>query len=242
VQGLADVAAIAREMLAIPASMALGLAERLGLAILAVLRFLRPIALAVLQAGKRAIAWGARVLTPARAVALVTLAAAVLLAVSQFAEYRDVRAGVPEYAEVEAVAPPPEISGSGETAGSAHAYVLLLAAVAAAVLVVLSVLGRWRLARLLFPIGLVSVAIAVFIDAPAGLDEGATAIQFQGAEARLLGAFWVQIAAATVIALCGPLLSLYLRPQRARRRRAVAPGERTPSARIGGSRIQGAGT
>ena len=130
-QGLAEVLAIAREMLAIPAAMALGLAERLGLAILAVLRFLTPIVLAALRLAGRAIDVAARALTPARAVAAVALAAAVLLAVSQFLDYREVRAGVPAYAEVEEVAPPPTVSGTAETAGSAHAYVLVLAALAA---------------------------------------------------------------------------------------------------------------
>ena len=43
---------------------------------------------------------------------------------------------------------------------------LLAVAIGAAALVILSMLGRWRLARLLFPLGLLAVAIAVFIDAP----------------------------------------------------------------------------
>ena len=118
-------AAIGREMLAIPASMALGLAERLGLAILAVLRFLRPIALAALALARRGIGFAARELTPARAIGAVALAACVLLAASQFLDYREVRAGVPAYAEVEQVAPPPQVSGTTRTAGSAHLYVLL---------------------------------------------------------------------------------------------------------------------
>jgi hypothetical protein len=239
--GLAEVAAIAREMLAIPASMALGLAERLGLAILAVLRFLRPIALAALALARRGIDFAARELTPARAIGAVALAACVLLAVSQFLDYREVRAGVPAYAEVEQVAPPPQVSGTTRTAGSAHLYLLLAVAIGAGALVILSMLGRWRLARLLFPLGLLALAIAVFIDAPAGLDEGATAIQFEGAEARLLGAFWVEVTAAAVIAICGPLLALALRPQRAARRRAARADRprRRPSLRR--SRVQGAG-
>ena len=51
------------------------------------------------------------------------------------------------------------------------------------------------------------------IDAPKGLDEGATAIEFEGAEATLLGGFWVEIAAGAVIVACGLLLPRYLRPQ-----------------------------
>ena len=151
---------------------------------------------------------------PPAPIAGVALAACVLLAISQFVDYREVRAGVAAYAEVELVAPAPTVDGSQETAGSAHLFVLLLAAIGAGVLVVLSMLGRWRLARLLFPIGVVSVLIICLVDAPAGLDEGEFAIQFQGAEARLLGAFWVEVTAAAVIALCGPLLALVLRPQR----------------------------
>jgi len=218
-----EVLAIAREMVAIPAGYALRLAEWLGLGILAVLRWLRPIALAALRLARRALEVAAREITPARALAAVTLAAAVLLAVSQFLDYRDVQAGVPAYAGVEEVAPPPTVSGTTETAGSAHLYVLLLAAIAAGVIVVLSMLGRWRLARLLVPIGLASLLVIILIDAPSGLDEGATAIQFQGAEARLLGAFWVEVTSAAVIALCGAMLAATLRPQRARRAKAAKP-------------------
>jgi hypothetical protein len=239
----AGVLVIGREMLAIPASIALGLAERLGLAILAVLRFLRPAALTALGLARSVLSWAAKELTPARAAAGVALAACVLLAISQFLEYREVRAGVPASAELEQIAPPPQVSGTARSAGSAHAYALLVVALASGAIVVLSMLGRWRLARLLLPLGLLAVAVAVFIDAPAGLDEGATAIQFEGAEARLLGPFWVQVAAAAVIAACGPLLALFLRPQRApRASRAGRVRRPRRRAALGGSPVQGAGT
>ncbi len=237
--GGVEVLAIAREMVAIPAGYALRLAEWLGLGILAILRWLWPIALAALRLARRGLEIAAREVTPARALAAVTLAAAVLLAASQFLDYRDVRAGVPAYADVEQVAPPPTVSGSAETAGSAHLYILLLGGLGAIAIVVLSMLGRWRLARLLVPIGLVSVAIAVFIDAPSGLDEGATAVQFQGAEARLLGAFWVEVASAAVIALCGAMLAMALRPQGAGGSRAAKPARRR-RALPGRRRVQGA--
>ncbi|HEY5908746.1 MAG TPA: hypothetical protein VIZ31_11935 [Vicinamibacteria bacterium] len=233
--GGVEILAIAREMVAIPAGSALRLAEWLGLGILAVLRFLRPIAVAALHLARRGLKIAADEITPARALAAVTLAAAILLAVSQFLDYREVRAGVPAYADVEQVAPPPTVSGSTETAGSAHLYVLLLAAIASGVIVVLSMLGRWRLARLLLPIGLACLLITVLVDAPSGLDEGATAMQFQGAEARLLGAFWVEVTSAVVIALCGAMLAVQVRPKRARRvapepagsqRRRLLPGRR----------------
>ena len=235
--GLGEVLAIGREMLAIPASIAIGLAERLGLGILAVLRFGWPIALAALRIAKRGVEIAARELTPARAIAAVALAAALLLCVSQFLDYREVRAGVPAYADVEQVAPPPRVDGTAHNTGSAHAYALVLVGLGAGTLVVLSMLGRWRLARLLFPLGLTAVAVAILIDVPAGLDEGMIAVEFQGAEARLLGPFWVQLTSAAVIALCGLMLSLALRPGRARRAPGGARGRRTS---IGGSGIQGA--
>ena len=123
----------------------------------------------------------------------MALAAAVLLAVSQFLDYREVRAGVPAYAGVEAVAPAAAgRRARAETAGSAHAYVLRRWPRSRRVLVVLAMLGRWRLARLLlFRRAGRAVAIAVLIDAPDGLDEGATAIAVRGRRGaparRLLG-------------------------------------------------------
>jgi hypothetical protein len=227
--------AIGREMVRIPADLWMRAAEWLGALVLGAWRWLVPILLAALAFARRAVDFLAREITPARAVAAVALASAVLLAASQFADYREVRAGVPAYAEVEEVAPPPTVDGSRETAGSAHLYVLALAALSAAAIVVLSMMGRWRLARLLFPIGLGSVAVAVIIDAPSGLDEGIIATQFQGAEARLLGPFWVEVTAAAVIALCGPLLAMALRPKPARRA-AKAPRRE----RLGRGRVKGA--
>ena len=62
-----------------------------------------------------------------------------------------------------------------------------------------SLLGRWRLARLLVPIGLAVVLISVLIDAPAGVDEGTAADLYEGACASLLAGFWTQLAAGVVI-------------------------------------------
>src|SRR5215210_4853860 len=114
--GVGEVLAIGTEMLRIPAEMALGLAERLGLLILAAWRFLRPLLLALLTLLRRGLAIAERELTPLRAVVGVLVAAAILLAVSQFLDYREVRAGVPAYQDVELVAPPPQVTGSTRTA------------------------------------------------------------------------------------------------------------------------------
>lgn len=237
VAGLGEILAILREMLRIPAELALSLAERLGLLILAAWRYLKPILLAALALARRGLAIAARWLTPARAVAAVLVAAAILLGVSQFLDYREVRAGVPDYAEVEQVAPAPQVTGSTRTAGSAHAYLLLAVALATIVLVVLSYRGRWRLSRMLLPLGLVTVAVAVLIDAPKGLDEGVIAIQFEGAEARLLAAFWVEVMTGVVIAVCGLLLAMQLRPESLRGRARQSKGSRGSALR---SPVQGA--
>jgi hypothetical protein len=221
VKGIAEVVAIAREMLAIPARMALRLAERLGLVVLAGWRFVLPVLLAALALLRRALGVAQRQLTPARAIAAVAIAAACILIAAQFVDYREVRAGVPAYAEVESVAPAPRVDGSAKTAGSAHAYLLVPLALAAVGLVAAAMLGRWRVARLLVVVGAAVVAVTLLVDLPKGLDEGQTAVQFEGAEARLLGAFWVQLAAGVVIGVCGVLLSSALRPGRARTRRSL---------------------
>ncbi|MEO8091954.1 MAG: hypothetical protein ABI726_04505, partial [bacterium] len=216
VDGLAEILATGRGMLAIPAAMALGLAQRIGNVVLAVWRLVRPLLLAALTLARRALAVAEREVTPARAVAGLAVAAAILLAVSQFADYREVRAGVPASAEVEAIAPPPQISDTAETAGSAHAFLPLAAAIATVVIVALAMLGRWRLARVLVFLGAGVIVISLAIDLPKGLDEGSTAVEFEGAEARLLGAFWVEILCGFVIAICGPLLARSLGPDAGR--------------------------
>jgi hypothetical protein len=233
VAGLAEIAAIGREMLRIPAEFALEVAERLGLVVLAGWRRLVPLTRAGLVLGRRGLAVAERELTPVRALAVVGLVACGLLAATQFLDYRDVQAGVPAYEGVEDVAPAPVVSGTEETAGSAHVYVLLAVALAAAVLIVMSLRGRSGTGRLIFVLGLVAVGVAAFIDAPQGLDEGVVATQFEGARAHLLGPFWVQLFAGAVIAACGPLLALAQRPtlagERAHRRRSEPSSLRGPT-------------
>jgi hypothetical protein len=240
--GLAEVLAIAREMLAIPAAMALGLAERIGLVVLAAWRLAVPVLQSAVRLARRVLAIAEREVTPARGLAAVIVAAAVLLAVAQFVDYREVRAGVPAYADVENVAPAPQVAGTAKSTGSAHAFLPLLVSLATIAVVALAMSGRWRLPRLLVVLGAVVVALGLLVDMPKGLDEGQVAVQFEGAEAALLGGFWAQLSAAAVIAVCGPLLALALRPDAARgRRRAArrAPRERR-RLRMPRSRAQGA--
>jgi hypothetical protein len=175
-----------------------------------------------LGAGRAAIAIGERVVTPPRAVGAVVLAAAVLLGVSQFVDYRGVGIGVPLYEGVEAVAPPPQTDR--EPAGSAHSYVLLPVAILAIVALVFALRGRWRLGRAISLLGLFGIAVSLLIDVPKGLDEGLAARDFEGTEATLLEGFWVQLASAGVLVVTGLLLGRYVRL----RQPAEGPVSRSP--------------
>jgi hypothetical protein len=153
-----------------------------------------------------------RVVTPSRAVAAVVLAAAVLLGVSQFVDYRGVGIGVPLYEGIEAVAPPPQTDR--QLAGSAHSYILLPVAVLALGAMAFALRGRWQLGRAISLLGVVGIAVSLLIDIPAGLDEGDAALGFEGAEAMLVEGFWVQLASSAVLVVTGLLLGRYVRLER----------------------------
>jgi hypothetical protein len=226
-----EVLKLAREMLVIPAQLWLGLAELIGNVVLAVWRRgLRPL-LAILVATVVAVyRLALRHVRPVHGVVAATLVAIVVLVVSQWIDYRGISVGTGSYSEsVELVVPAPEVAS--ERAGEAHAWVMLPLALAAAVVTVLAIRGRRKLARLLVPIGLAVIAIAVLADAPKGLDEGAAAISYEGAQARLLEGFWLQIAAAAVLIVCGLLLPRYL-----------AAGAETPADGKAPSRLRRAGS
>jgi hypothetical protein len=255
-KGVLEVYAIAREMLSIAGIVALRVAERIGnFELLVLRRALIPAWTALVAFGAAAVRLGAREITPVRAVTAVSLVAIAVLAASQFTEYREVRAGVNAYQDVDEVVGAPAVPGSSRDTGSAHAYVVLALAVAAAVLLAMALRGRWRMARLLAVVGALTVLISVFIDAPKGLDEGPAAAQaFTNEQARLLAGFWAQLSAGVVLLVTGPLLAFDLDPVRARRRqRSLAeatPGptlrerlaKRSPLRRGSRSRAQGAST
>jgi hypothetical protein len=171
---------------------------------------------AVLRVAERAV-------TPPRAVAAVILSAAIVLAISQFVDYRGVRIGAELYEGVEAVAPAPQTDR--EPAGSAHAYLLLPVAALAIVAGGLALRGRWQLGRAVSLLGLIAVAVSLLVDRPTGLEEGMAARNFEGAEAVLIEGFWVQLAASAVLVAAGAMLAHYVRlaqpAERRRRRRAV---------------------
>ncbi len=147
------------------------------------------------------------VLTPERAICLTILASAGCLAAAQFVDYRAVEIGQPGYAGLPTASAP---RVGAEAAGAAHAYLLLLpAALAAAMALVVLRNGRRRgLGRIVFALGLVSLAVVLLVDLPAGLDVGRFSSRFSGASAVLLDGFYAQIAAAAGLTIGGLLLVL----------------------------------
>ena len=153
----------------------------------------------------RAATRASAVLTPERAICAVIVASAACLAVSQFADYRAVEVGQPGYAGLPAAAAPPTVGV--ETAGQAHAYLLVpVALLAAALAAVVLRSGRRQLGRAIFALGLLSLAVILLVDLPAGLDAGAQAAQFSGATAVLENGFYAELAAAFGLMLGGLLL------------------------------------
>ncbi len=160
----------------------------------------------------RGAAWARRlatkvsaVLTPQRAICLTILAAAACLIAAQFVEYRAVEIGQLGYAGLPAASAP---TVDAKTAGEAHAYLLIPVALLAGVLALLALFNERRrgVGRVVFMLGLISLAVVLLVDLPAGLDAGAQASRFTGAKAILYDGFYAQIAAAAGLMLGGALL------------------------------------
>jgi len=150
-----------------------------------------------------------RVLTPQRALAVVVTGAAVLLALSQFADYRGVSIGTDAYSGVETVAPAPQVDR--EQTGDAHGYAMVPVAVLSLLLLGAALRGRWRLCRLIALAGVAAIAVGLIVDRPAGLDPGRTALAYDGAEANLLSGFYAQIFSGLLLAVSSLLLGRELR-------------------------------
>ena len=161
----------------------------------------------------RAAAAASAVATPARAAAVVLIAAGACLVASQFIDYRAVEIGQPGYAGLPQVVQAPTVDV--RTAGAAHAYLLLPLGVAAIVLGVLGVVReRRRLGLLVAALGLLALAVILVVDLPAGLDVGGQSSRFAGATAVLEDGFFAELAAAGGMVLAG--LLYYARPCRIR--------------------------
>lgn len=141
---------------------------------------------------------------PERAACAVIVVSAGCLVASQFIAYHAVEIGQPGYAGLPAATPP---AVEVETAGQAHAYLLVpLALVAGALAVAAWLRGRWRLGRLALPVGLLGLAVVLLVDLPAGLDAGEQTSRFSGATAVLRDGFYGEIAALGGLMLGAVLL------------------------------------
>jgi hypothetical protein len=202
------------------------LRERGKRVVVALGRRLRPVGVLVLRAFAKAERWLRRasatatrgatrasaIVTPRRAVYAVVLASAACLAISQFVSYRGVEIGQPGYVGLSAAAPPTE---GIKTAGETSAYVLVGIALLAAVAATLALRpARRGLSRVVVALGLLSIAVILIVDLPAGLDAGAQASRFSGANAVLFAGFYAQLAAAAGLVIGG--LLYYARPCRIR--------------------------
>jgi hypothetical protein len=149
-------------------------------------------------------------LTPARGIALLILASAICLVVSQFVTYSSIEIGQPAYAGLTSAAPP---TVAAERAGQAHAYALIpLALIAALVAAMMLRTERRGLARIVVGLSLLCIALILLVDLPAGTDVGAQSSQFSGAKAVLQGGFYAELAAAAGLLIGG--LLYYARPCR----------------------------
>jgi hypothetical protein len=179
------------------------------------------------------------VVTPRRAICAVIVASAACLVVSQFVDYRGVQIGQIGYAGLPAVAAPPTVGA--RTAGQAHSYLLIPLALLAAVAGVLALQPKWRgLGRVVVALGLLSIAVILLVDLPAGLDAGAQTSRFAGASAVLEDGFYAELAAAAGLVLGG--LLYYARPCRIRINLSarVASALRRRPRRQASSRVKGA--
>jgi hypothetical protein len=183
-------------------------------------RRLRPVAVLlfrVLSALEKRLLWAAAlarraaarvraVLTLQRLICLAILVSAGFLLAAQFADYRAVEIGQPGYAGLPAAKPP---TVDARTAGQASAYLLAPVALLAGILALAVLRNKRRrgLGRIVFVLGLLSLAVILLVDLPSGTDVGAQASRFSGARAVLYDPFYTQIAAALGLMLGGALLS-----------------------------------
>jgi hypothetical protein len=227
----AELVAIGREMLRIPAGLFMQVAEVAGAATLAAWRFVLPVLQLLWRQLVRLFRLAEREVTPLRAALVVAAVTAVALAGSQVADYRTISTGAGDYAGFESVAPAPEVEGETKSTGSAHAWLGLPLAIGALLVVVACARGR-RVAWWLAPIGLVTIAISLIVDVPKGLDEGDAAVAYQGAEASLLGGFWVQIACGVLLVALAPLIAKLMAPAEG------AGAARSPRRRLSPARMR----
>src|SRR6266852_343397 len=104
-----EAAAIAREVVLIPIRLWMSAAEAAGRLVLGAWRLTWPVLERIWRAAAAAGRTAARLVTPARAVAVVVVAAALSLGASQLVHYRGVEVGAPPGAGITADAAVPQV-------------------------------------------------------------------------------------------------------------------------------------
>ena len=171
--------------------------------------------------------------TPIRTAAVLAAGAAVVLAIAQFIDYREITIGG-EQLPGEAGDLTPATRIEVKPTGDPHAYALLPLALIALALTWFAFRGRWKLGRLVALIGGIGMLVALGIDAPKGLDAGNAGEAYEGTKAYLLTGFWLEFGACLVLIVSGLALAHYVREGRERPRRehlraplAAEAGDRT---------------
>jgi hypothetical protein len=168
----------------------------------------------------------ASLLSPVTAVGVVIFAAAVLLAVSQFGDYRGEAIGAYQQPGAAPVGVDPPMTDL-MTPIDVHSVALLTVAAAAVLVLAVATVGRrWRLGRAIALLGAVGVGVVLVVDLPRGLEAAREVVPYTDTNSTLLGRFWVELAASTALLLCGLLLSAYMRPGVEARERRRAERER----------------
>ena len=232
-----ELVGIARELIRIPAAIYLRVAEWLGAYVLAAWLWVWPYFVRLWHLAGRALAWAERVVTPARVTVGVALLTAAALAGSQWADLSEIAVGANNYIGLEDVTSAPPVTT--KTVGSAHLWVGVPLAIAAAILIIGSARGRPGLARLLIPIGIAVIAISLLIDRPEGLDKGNEAVAYDSVSADLLPGFWAQLVSGGVLILLAVVLARVLQPERTASRPARGDRPRSKRGLLGRFRPRG---
>lgn len=155
------------------------------------------------------------VVTARRAFTLVAVIAAGMLIASQFMDFRAIEIGQPGYVQVQDVtsAPRSEVKSPID----AHSFLLLITGVAAILAAGATAVSRKRiLPGILVFAGGLTLAVALAIDLPIGLDADDAELSYAGVKAILLSGFWLQICAGTVLLISGVALALEPNGKRAK--------------------------
>lgn len=174
--------------------------------------------------------------TPRRVLFGTALGCCLLLALSQFADYKSVSVSTDVYDLVGSAAAAPAIGREG--LGDSHGYLMVpVALIGAAALSLAFFRGRWQLCRLAVLAGAFVIAFSLLVDRPSGLDEGDAIESYAGVEAQLLGGFWIQLFAGAGLAASAALLAADLRKGRTAqpRKPRPKPAKKSATAAAGGS-------